>query len=376
MKKTVAIITMHKVFNYGSILQTFALFRYISSLGYEVIIVDYKFPNEYHLSVAHKHSVEESNKNWGHQHLNGLCSRLLKINNNRKVELFNAFMKENIKLSKPYSSAEELKSDSPKAEIYVTGSDQVWNPRYVGEDFSFALNWVSDNNTKKISYAASFGVNLCPADFADKLAQHLKQYNRISVREYNKLLGDNDIKYEITLDPTFLLNRTDWCQFFEKDPIVKGKYLLCYLIGYSYNPFPYVNKLTEYIHKKSGLKVVMISGEPINFLRGYKLFNDCGPKEFLNLFYNASMVLTTSFHGTAFAINFNKPFITVIDDKSSNDNRQRNLVELVGLGESHILECNTPFKDVTIPSITVEYAPKLEEVRLSSQKFLKHSLYE
>lgn len=371
--KSVAIITMHRVLNYGSVLQTLALFKYIEQLGYDVTIVDYVFPNEYHLKFASKSAPKPSDRSWLWNHLNGLCNRLLKNNPQNKLRSFNEFIAVNMKLSESYGTASDLKKDPFIADIYITGSDQVWNHRYIGEDLTFALDWVTDDKAEKISYASSFGSKNCPPLFGKKLLPYLKQYKYISLREDNDLLSNNNVKYEITLDPTFLLDKNQWLEFFDPEPLVKGKYLLCYLIGYSYNPFPYVDKLTKHIEAQTNLKVVMISGDPINMLKGYKLFNDIGPREFLNLFYNASMVLTTSFHGTAFAINFNKPFLTVVDSSSDNDNRQRNIVELVGLDEAHLVQCGVPLSSIKIPDLNDTQAPLMESERHKSRNFIKAS---
>ncbi|WP_305156481.1 polysaccharide pyruvyl transferase family protein [uncultured Muribaculum sp.] len=374
MNKTVAIITMHRVLNYGSILQTLALYKYIFSLEYDVSIVDYNFPNEYHMSVSRKSVLTQVQNSWLINHLNGICSRLMAYTPQKKIEAFRDFIGKNIILSHHYKNEYELKEKPVIADIYVTGSDQVWNPRYIGDDMTFALDWVNGENAVKVSYASSFGSKVCPAAFGEKLLPLLKQYRHLSLREDNEFLRTNKLDYTITLDPTFLLDKNQWQEYIDSTPLVKGRYILCYLIGYSYNPFPYVNQLVRYIHKETGLKVVMIDGEPRNFLRGYKLFNNIGPKEFLNLFYNTSFVLTTSFHGTAFAINFNKPFLTVVDSATDNDNRQSNIVNLVGLDDSHIVKCGTPLSKVKVPILQTTIAPKLEIERKKSQKFISTSL--
>lgn len=374
MRKSVALITMHKVLNYGSVLQTLALYKYVVQLGYDVTIIDYDFPNEYHLKISEKSTPKMGDISWLRNHLNGLCNRFLKNNFSNKVKSFNDFITDNMILSDRYRSADELKNNPFVADIYITGSDQVWNHRYIGEDLTFALDWVRNEDARKISYASSFGAQKCQPLFGAKLLPYLKKYKYLSLREDNDLLINNNLSYQLTLDPTFLLDKNQWLKYTDKEPLVKGKYLLCYLIGYSYNPFPYVYELTKYIQKQTGLKVVMISGEPVNILRGYKLFNDAGPRDFLNLFYHASMVLTTSFHGTAFAINFNKPFLTVVDGASDNDNRQRNIVKFVGLDESHVVKCGTPLAKIKLPALMESYAPKLDLERHKSRTYIESSL--
>lgn len=371
--KTVAILTMHRVLNYGSILQTVALASYLESKKLNVVIIDYKFPNDYHRKIASKRAVKEVNKNWIQRHLNGLCSRMLKVDDTRRQRLFNDFMSRHLRLSESYNTESDLQKAPVKADIYITGSDQVWNPRYIGDDLSFFLNWVPEGN-RKISYGSSFGSVATPEYQAKRILPLLEKYEAISVREGNDIFQRENIRYEVVLDPTLLLSKEQWYKFINPVPLVKEKYILCYLIGYSYNPFPYVDKLVSFLHKKTGLKVVMIAGEPRNLLKGYKLFNDCGPEEFLNLFYYSSIVVTTSFHGTAFAINFHKPFLTIVDDKSSEDNRQQTIVNIVGLKQDCIVECNTPLENIQIPKLGDSIAPNLELVRQKSRNFLDSSI--
>lgn len=117
----------------------------------------------------------------------------------------------------------------------------------------------------------------------------------------------------------------------------------------------------------------MIGGEPYNMLKGYKLYNDCTPEEFLNLFMNASFVVTSSFHGTAFAINFGIPFISITDDTFSVDNRQANVVSQVGLKDYGIVHKDTDLKDVHF-NLRRIHAPNLEIMRSESKAYLVDSL--
>ena len=104
MNKTVAIITMHRVLNYGSILQTLALYKYIFSLEYDVSIVDYNFPNEYHMSVSRKSVLTQVQNSWLINHLNGICSRLMAYTPQKKIEAFRDFIGKNIILSHHYKN--------------------------------------------------------------------------------------------------------------------------------------------------------------------------------------------------------------------------------------------------------------------------------
>lgn len=372
MKKTVAIVTMHRVLNYGSILQAIALHHYIKSLGYDSNVIDYHFPNEYHKSLSGSTLTEKISRI--RAHVNGLCNRILRTDLDRKVAGFSEYINKYLNLTRPYLSETALAKEPVIADIYVTGSDQVWNPRWVGTDLTYFLSWVPVNSKSiRISYGASFGVRNIDSAQLQLIVPWLKKYKAISVREENEILPKIGLSNNVVLDPTFLLDKFEWSKFIDASPLIEGKYILCYLIGYSFNPFPYADNVVKYIHKKLGYKVVMIGGEPINMLRGYKLINDCTPAEFLNLFYNASYIVTSSFHGTAFAINFGIPFTSIIDNESDNDNRQVSLVNCVGLNSEGIIVKGQKLDDISLMSSDT-VSPLLEKMRTASRQFLIKSL--
>lgn len=128
------------------------------------------------------------------------------------------------------------------------------------------------------------------------------------------------------------------------------------------------------MQRKTGYKVVMIDADPINILKGYKLFNEIGPEEFISLFQNASYVITSSFHGTAFSINFEKPFITVVDDdKSNKDNRQISLIRELGVSLERVAWKG---KNVNVIKLdeNIEWHEELEIKRAYSIEYFKQAL--
>lgn len=270
--KTVAIITMHRVLNYGSILQTLALCKYLESIGFNPVVVDYKFPNNYHKSVANRGAVCQEDS-WFRMHLNGLCNRIIKPSYARKASGFYDIFKHSIRVTKPYENEEQINRCPVEADIYLTGSDQVWNPRWTGKDLTFLLSWVPENK-KKIAYGASFGSKTLTQEQLSYFEPWLKKYDVLSVRENNDILPRIGLKNQVVLDPTFLLNKKEWHDIVDSEPIVTGKYILCYLIGYSFNPFPYAYDVIRYVKQRTKYKVVLIAGEPLNILKGYILVDD------------------------------------------------------------------------------------------------------
>lgn len=101
---------------------------------------------------------------------------------------------------------------------------------------------------------------------------------------------------------------------------------------------------------------------------------NCGPLEFLNLFANAEFVITSSFHGTSFAINFNKQFFTILDNKATLDNRQVSLIETLGLPSSCMVKKGTPASQLIMPNLDYTALDGIERCRTQSKEFLRKAL--
>lgn len=350
--KTIGLLTMHRVKNYGSFLQTFATYLFLSKKGYKCEIINYDYPNEYHNKVYLSHHQQIDNKKKYSvfiRLIRKICNFFVCDNTSIFELRMNNFFMNRVTMTSLIKDT-DLAKISNCYDVYLTGSDQVWNPFYVGTDSTFLLSWV-DPTKKKISYASSFAIREMPKDYLKMYQRCLSQFSHISVREKNddlaKTLG---ISPKIVLDPTFLLSKTEWAEHFDcKTRLIEEPYILCYLLSYSFSPFPYVYELINQIKHKLGLKAVVINGDSYNIYLNNTIFNNCGVEEFVNLFYNCNFVITSSFHGTAFAINFNKPFCTIIKDEKYNDNRQTSIIEQLGIDNKCIIKVGTPVKDVQLP---------------------------
>ena len=376
--RKVGIITMHKVLNYGSYLQTLATYKYIERLGFDPIIIDYHYPTEYHLTNAanfKKSSPAKKNITLTERIVRKLAYWIVRPNIEIKKKSFSSFYSKHIKFTNPYYREEELFDNPPVCDYYIVGSDQVWNPLFIYHDKSFYLSWVK-NGGKRISYASSIAIKKIPEEFIGDFKTELKKFSSISVREDTAILTSilgKDVKQ--VLDPTFLLDKQDWLRYFNLSPITKGKYILCYILGYSYNPYPYIYEVIEKLRKQLGYKVVFIDGEPANIYRGYKVMTNIGPESFLNLFYYSQFIITTSFHGTAFAINFNKNFISIVDGNTTGDNRIVSIARQLDIENECIVRKDTPVDQIQIPEL--EYKKindRLDILRGNSMNFLKKAL--
>ena len=319
-----AVITMHRVYNYGSILQTYATQKIIEERGLECEIIDYISPFR-----AKKPLFLECPPQLDGKKIKKLVYYIMKIPSFVLKDLtFGIFIKKYLNISsKQYITNKDLIDDPPQADIYITGSDQVWNSKYNhGIDGSYYLNFV-DNTVKKIAFVSSFGRDNLSEEEKKAVIPMLKKYDLISVRENNavNILSDMGIKSICLIDPTLQINKKDWEKIASKRKL-KEKYLLLFLL---YNED---NGATEYavkIAKRKHLKIAKLSWElkcptGVDFLFSHKK-----PQDFLSLFINADYVVTNSFHGVAFSINFNRQFTFV--PRSEFNSRIENLLKITGL---------------------------------------------
>ncbi len=337
-------MTMHKVINYGSALQAYALQKVIRGMGYNAEIIDYVFPNAYHLSEQQLQDIEITWKSYVKKYIPVKTAWRFAQNRQDKVK---KFWKEYLNLSGSiYSTSEELHSAPPIYDMYITGSDQVWNPRFMKGDSSFFLSFAPDG-ARKIAFSPSFACADIPKSHAPAYKELLSEYSYISVRERNgvqliKNLLDRDVP--VTLDPTLLLTPVEWktlCQEPKKKPPRK-KYILAYVLNYAFNVIPYIYDLIKHVRSKLGFEVVFIGAVPKELKHFAKSAINIGPLEFLELFEYASFVVTSSFHGTSFSINYNIPFYTVVDSDNCEDDRQLSLLRILGI-ESRAVSIGTEF---------------------------------
>lgn len=366
---SVGIITIHKIKNYGSLFQAFALQRICESLGYKVELIDYSFPNSFHLDKF-RETRRGSKENKFIKYLFGLSL----YRQHRKMD---SFVRDRMQLSpKQYHHPDELYADPPKYDIYLTGSDQLWNPVHTCGDPAFMLHFVQDK-ARKISYAASIA-SCIPETMKEIFQALLSKYDYISVREkfsadqIQNILG---IRPSVVLDPTLLLTSKDWESISCNKRLVKKKYILCYFLNYSFDAFPYVDKLADYFYQQTGYQIVKVARPPRSLKeKGTSYRIGASPEEFLALIRDAEIVLTTSFHGTAFAINYGKPLLTIVESKQSQDTRQSGLMMELGL-EKQIVELSESFPTVNDAYYDIDSVRNsLQNLRLQSMSYLINAL--
>lgn len=305
-KMKICTLTIHFGVNHGSALQAYALFQYLSQLGHDVKVIDY-IPTRYNAW----YKIKKMNYPLIIKFAYYLITSPKRINQRR---IFENFLSENVKLTKRYYNKEELMNRPPLADVYIAGSDQIWNKEYNGEgEYSYFFSFINDE--KKIAYAASFGRSEIEKIEQDEISPYLKNFDHISVREDSGLniLEKCGINEGVTvLDPTLLLTKEDWRKLSLSINNIKDEFLLIYVMDHKYE------KLIEYgeqIAKWFNLKIYVICFKKIKDKRIDACFTNISPREFLYLFDKASYVVSNSYHGVLFSINFEKQFIAVAKEK-------------------------------------------------------------
>jgi len=371
--KTVGIITIHKIENYGSVLQAYALQRQCELLGYVVKVIDYQYPNEF--QKAQPANIEPDSKITLKQKILKYLYAIQIILHNHRIR---GFSKRHHNLTdRCYISPDDILNNPPKFDIYLTGSDQVWNSHFCKGDPTFLLHFAPDD-ANKVAYASSFGSSGFNDKYKDLYIKLLSRYSSLSVREAAGIQIISNLIHKgskVVLDPTLLLGPSEWNKIATPRRVIKEKYILCYFLNYAFDAYPYVDELADHFQKITGYKIVRV-GKPPKKIYGFntKFVVEASPENFLALFRDAEMVLTTSFHGTAFSVNYSKPFISVVGSKDTTDSRVVDFLKLLNL-ESQQLVMNE-----TLPVVekiyydVVRTQKTLNDLRKESIVYLSKSL--
>lgn len=364
--KRIGIITFHRAHNYGAILQTYALQKVLSK-DYDVKIIDYRnedIEKDYKIFNIDTQNIKSAIKSI-------TSSIIYMIKNINRFKKFDKFIKENLILTDQYNSESELKENYPKLDVYITGSDQVWNYNISGKKIdSYTLKF-GDKSIKKLSYAASIGTNTFDESHKEKYIENIGELDFISVREENAKEYLKDIinkPLEVTLDPTLLLNRNQWDELLEKTK-ENNKYIL----GYAVSKESEYYKTLNYISDITRMKIVHFNKRNNKIKNIYKNAYATGPVEFLYLIKNAEYVIATSFHATVFSIIFHKKFWIIPPKKVSS--RITNLLEKLGIQDRIITSLDELKKKDYDKNIDYEEVErKLDIERAQSIDWLKNAI--
>lgn len=382
--KSVGIITTFRQPNFGSVLQAFALQYVIEKMGYDVKVIDYKYPNEFHWKAGAKHGRRKITLRNRLGDVKRYLQLHLHLRKLTKMEKLNKFIEVEMKCTAFYPSRESIVNHPPIFDIYISGSDQIWNPNTMFGDMSYMFDFAPQNSIR-IAYSSSFSCDSIPEKYMDVYRKNLSKFKAIGVRESNglalikKITGRTDAR--LVLDPTLLLTKEQWNEYALKSDelLLPPKFILFYMLAYTYSPEDKMSEILSFMQQKYKLPIVSLSPCPRGFNGEFiriEQTESIGNYEFLQLFMKSEMVVTSSFHGTAFSLNFGKPFLALENGKSRSDDRVSSLLNAVGL-TSQLLFTNTELTENITPYYNVEDGQiQLEKLRASSIDFLRTSLQE
>lgn len=285
----VSVVTIKGLYNYGAVLQGYATCEYLKKLGCNVELIDY-FPENFESEVPFFKKI------------------IIQLVTTKKRKKLDKFVKLNINLTKKtYRNLQEIKNADIKSDVYIVGSDQVWNSQLSEGrlDPVYFLDFTDSRN--KVAFSSSIGRSDVTKSELKQMKNYLDSFRAVSVREKSAqvLLNNIGVKDVINvLDPVFLLTKEDYKKFIR--PIKLEKYLLIY----SFEKNEMTQKIANEIADKLKLKIVEVG----IFKSKYdcdKYIHDAGIEDFLSLLYHADYIVTSSFHGTAFSILLNKQFVSV-----------------------------------------------------------------
>ena len=353
----VSIFTFWREENYGAILQATALQDACTKLGADVNLIAFDITHE--------------RRPLPRRLLSALWLKIRRILGFRKrQQRSQAFRKKWIKSSPLLKNEEDLLEYLSSREICIVGSDQVWNPQIVPPNSNpFFLENVT---SKKIAYAASFGIQELGNALNDIYSRKIQNFHMISTRERTglsilKSLGISSA--ELVLDPTFLLSKKEWEKKSSKR-IKKADYILCYIMP-GKKEVREIYEIAQFISSFLKIPKIIYLGdrEYTRFLySGARV--DAGPSEFLRYFLDATYVVTNSFHGTCFSVNFQKNFFSIIDSSSKSENRNSRIIDLLTLLglDNRLIRGNPDFEKLKITAgENVDYK-KIEKILIDFRK--------
>jgi len=366
----VDIITRHSVPNYGSLLQSYATQKVIEEMGFESEIINYTRYEERYKNLV---NTLIKGKKWDKNIITRIIYKMIQEPNYTKMyRKFEKYRKNFLKESKlEYGNLQELKDNIPEADVYCSGSDQIWGKIGTVEyDEAYFLKFIEDRTKRCIAYSSSFGKEEIDGSLEKNINKLLKNYSDILVREdtAKSILKKHGIEnVEQVLDPTLLLNKEQWSNLANKVKNKQKKYILVYQLHDNKS----FDKYAKEFSKKTGLKLLRISPSIYHITRSGKLIYLPNQYEFLSLFQNAEYVLTDSFHATVFSIIFNRKFVDILPGKTST--RITSILKLTGL-QDRIL---TKYDDFSFINKNIDFSECntiIENERKRSIELLKKAI--
>ena len=364
--KKIGIATFHNAHNYGAVLQVYALQKILSK-KYEVKIINYRnkaITNVYKLFKVNKKNVFTIIKSL-------LTDFIYYSKDKKRFDEFEKFINNNLHMTQEYNTEEKLKTNPPKFDIYITGSDQVWNYDIARNIDVYTLNF-GEKSIKRIAYAASIGEDTLYNEFIQEYKNNIQKIDHISVREeqaklYLEKIIDESIS--VTLDPTLLINGDEWSESIDNKEQQKEKYIFAYIVEENEEFY----KILNYLSEITGYKIIHTGRKNRKIKNVLENAYIKGPMDFIKLIKNSEYVIATSFHATVFSILFHKKFWIIPHLKKGG--RVFNLLNKLNIADRTIKNFEEfKFKDY---DATIDYAVVdniLNVEREKSKKWLEDAI--
>lgn len=375
----IGIITFHFVYNQGAVLQCFALKKYLESQGHNVKVINYR-PG-YHIVryKSFKNPVQYAMWNWKRHSKKNVLRRTvftgmsvlrclysnLKGKDSKIEQLFSVFAEEHLNQTKEYRSLRQLRKNPPEMDAYISGSDQLWNPELLDQEFdgAYFLEF-GDAHIPRIAYAVSMGKEQ-KEEYRNELKKHCEGLTAVSLREYSEAsIEATGRDVHVCVDPTFLINAEDYDKIAKTNTETEP-----YIFVYGFETTDEIKQAVERAKEKYQCRIINGSPHRVKLDCETKNIREYAPDAFLSYIKNAVCVITNSFHATVFSIIYKKEFITV--SHSTRGIRMNELLGKLGL-ETRLWGCEEFDIDGDIPWKTAQ--EKLEYHRKHSMEYLRLAL--
>ena len=291
-----------------------------------------------------------------------------------RTEAFKKFERDRLILDdNPNRLFKEYYRNPPDYDVYLSGSDQVWNPLAFSRCSPVYYLGFAPEGRRRVSYASSFAISEVPARYRREMKRYLTRFDRIAVREtegaeiVESLIGRRP---PVVVDPTFLITGDQWRQLAGRSPLIPdGPYALFYRLG----KLDYFGAVKERILTQTGLQPLVIPTRPEDDPGGTGIYG-AGPFDLVSLIAHAALVVTDSFHGAALSINLGTPFYALLRDdpakKRNMNSRLHSLLTRLTLTDRLILP-DSPLSEITL---TPPDPQELPSWRDASAAYLTESL--
>ena len=354
--KKVGILTFQDADNYGAMLQCYALQKKIEGMGNKCLVINYKC--DY---LSKPFSIAALKRKGMVRYILGNINAIVRKPRKKKFHEFRHTIPMTERVKK-----QDLKALNDEFDIFIVGSDCVWNDDITNFDTTYLLDFVYDSR-KKNSYAASFGFSKMKMNMKAGYSKYLKEFNSLNVRELSgkEILNKIGVNAAVVLDPTLLLDSSEWDNV-TVDLKINEKYIFVYQL----TPSKYLLKIVRQLQRKTGYKVVIIPFPVGGSLKADSHLN-YGPEEWVTLIRNAEYVVTDSFHGTAFSIIYGRKVYCCVNELAT---RIISLLELLGLNEC-LYSNNREFELMEVINYDEAYL-KLRKEKEKSLKILKGIIHD